>query len=680
MPLHMHRQTSNTPTSTLPWPREANSIITTTPVKIASIHSSPISAKERKRSKTMNISTLSSEKSSRRGKSSSSISRLDSRFQQQHDQMMSRQQFRTNTSNSRGSNHRHTRDGSTGKRSSANSLQGTESYESGYSQMSRRSQNAPSKFIEVKGENNHQRLINGVKDIIEDLNKAIGHERRKAAISNACAEFDHWDTEKHNIELQLGCSNVLSLVLSMTEDTTEIRMLCAALEMVYRASTEVVRKSFQDVGPDMVPLLLKLLERCETDVEKHSEVSVLNISKILLYFSRVAELRPILARHQDMLETLSRASSARLNPDARAMRVRILANLANADDNKDILHSHPGLLDCILKIAAIDTTDTAREYSAACLMDIASSPISQVSMAANDKVLAVLVKLSVQDDKEETREYAVTAMQNLAFAKENRIRLATFTQGVVLEALKKALSTDQNDKTRRRAAGAITNLACDETAHIIGGHSGLIDILSRVATHDKNDDVQKRSSLALTKIASSWCPEEDKLYEKLIASLINTACSPNSTGIAAVLRVKARDASKRETLARLPGLLETLADMSTSQGYSSKDKDNAMRAIMHLTNEHENRKLMCNKVILKALVEASKLEGVENTETRDSAIVAIERLATEVSNRQYMARHDGLLVAIAQATERESKSELAGEKNVQPRLAKQLLMSLLLAM
>ena len=133
-------------------------------------------------------------------------------------------------------------------------------------------------------------------------------------------------------------------------------------------------------------------------------------------------------------------------------------------------------------------------------------------------------------------------------------------------------------------------------------------------------------------------------------------------------------------MVRIPGLIECLAEMSTSPSYSSKDRDNATRAIMHLTNEGENRKIMCNKVVLKALLEASNLEGSEHIETRDSALVAIERLATEVSNRQYMARHEGLLVAVAKATERESRSELAGEKNTQPRLAKQLLMSLLLAM
>ena len=123
-------------------------------------------------------------------------------------------------------------------------------------------------------------------------------------------------------------------------------------------------------------------------------------------------------------------------------------------------------------------------------------------------------------------------------------------------------------------------------------------------------------------------------------------------------------------------VIEDLAE----KGFSSKDRDNATRAIMHLTNESENRKIMCNKVVLQALLKACNFDGPEDTETRDSALVAIERLATEASNRQYMSRHDGLLVAIAKATERESKSELAGEKNSQPRLAKQLLMSLLLAM
>ena len=500
-----------------------------------------------------------------------------------------------------------------------------------------------------------------------------------AAITNACAEFDHWDTEKHNIELKLGSSNVLCLVLSMTDNEDEIRVICAALEMVYRASTDSVRNTFQEVGPAVVPLLLKVLDRCEHDILKHAKTSILNISKVLLYFSRVSELRTVLAKHDGMLHALTRVSTSQLDPDARVLRMRVIANLSNSEGNKIMITNHPGLLESILKIAALDLSDSAREYASAALMDLASSSNTQDAMANNDKLLATLVKLAVTDVKEETREYAVTAMQNLAFSKENRIRLVTFADGVVIEALKKVLSTDTNDKSRRRSSGAITNLACDETADLMIGHEGLLQVLTRAATHDKNNDVQKRSCLALTKIASS-CPLDSEFFTLMVNSLVTASSSGNSTGIAAVLRVKARDASKREEIARIPGLLDTLATMSTGKAYSAKDKENAMRAIMHLTNETENRKIMCNKVVLNALVDAATMENVGSKEIRDSAIVAIERLATEVTNRQYMARHDGLLVAIAKATERESKSELAGEKQSSPRLAKQLLLSLLLVM
>mmetsp|Transcript_26378 Transcript_26378/g.40325 ORF Transcript_26378/g.40325 Transcript_26378/m.40325 type:complete len:726 (+) Transcript_26378:421-2598(+) len=654
-------------------------------------------------------STVKTTASDNRSKSSSRSSQRtrsrsqDNQFQIQHENMMSRQQFRTNTSRSlsRGRHQRHPSGSgpssvsSKPKRERAGtagsvSLYGSDSYESGNSSyVSRRSeQQHQQQHISVPTTiakpnemsiDSLQETASTVTRIVSELNKAMDQERRIAAITNACAEFDHWDTEKHNIELQLGCSNVLCLVLSMTDNEDEIRMICAALEMVYRASADAIRKTFQEVGPSVVPLLLKILERCELSLLKHAEVSILNISKVLLYFSRVSELRGDLAAHDGMLNALTRISTSSLTADARVLRVRVIANLSNSEENKLSIVRHDGLVESILKVAALDPSENAREYASASLMDLASSSKTQEEMTNNNRLLMTLVKLAVTDQNKETREYAVTAMQNLAFSKENRVRLVQFSDGVVIEALKKALSTDVNDKSRRRAAGALTNLACEETGELLSKHEGLLNILARVATQDKNSDVQKRSSLALTKIASS-CPVDSANFEPLMAALVRTASSANSTGIPAVFRVKARDASRREDMARIPGLLDVLAEMSTAKMYTPKEKDNAMRAIMHLTNDSGNRKIMCNKVILKALVEASNVDTASNKDTRDSAVVAIERLATEISNRQYMARHEGLLVVIAKATERESKADLAGEKQSQPRLAKQLLMSLLLAM
>lgn len=409
------------------------------------------------------------------------------------------------------------------------------------------------------------------------------------------------------------------------------------------------------------------------------DVSILNISKIILYISRVPELRMNLARNKGVLQAAKRVATSTLNPECRVIRMRIAANLVNCDDNKANLLESPGFLDTILRVAHMDQSDLAREYAGVALMDLASAPANQIPMAKDEKLLGTLVKMILVEKVASARESVITAIQNLAFTKENRTRLVRYKEGIVLEALRKALSGDPNDKARRRAAGALTNLACDETAEIMGRHRGLLDTLAVVSTKDENKDVQTRAAMALTKLASSITIKMSS-YEALLDALVVASLSPVSNSVSAVLRVKARDPENRERMARHPGVLDTLADICISPGYDIKDKDNAMRALMHLTNETSNRKAMCNKKVLEAMVKGASLDQAKTDEIRDSAIRAIERLATEFSNRAYMARHDGLLVAVAKATEREAKLEEAGEKAEHAFLAKPLLMSLLVAM
>jgi hypothetical protein len=514
---------------------------------------------------------------------------------------------------------------------------------------------------------------------LAELNRAAGSDRRIAAITNACAEFDHVDEAQHNAELHYGAASILAKTLSMTDDDDEIRMICAAIEMVFRGSAKYVRSAFDKVGSSMIPLLLRLLDRCESGNMKHADVSILNITKTFLYLSRIPDLRVSLARQQGMLDAMRRVATSILNPDCRIARVRIVANLANCSENKVLMYEHEGLLDSLLRIGHLDLSETAREYAITAIMDLASAPANQVPLAKNEKVLGTLVKMVLVEKIATTRESAITALQNLAFTKENRKVLVEFKAGIVLEALKKALNSDTNDKARRRAAGALTNLACEGTAELMGTHKGLLDSLAIVATKDENEDVQMRASLALTKIASH-VTNKMACYNALLDALVVASLSSVSNSVSAVMRVKAREPDNRESMARQPGILDTLADICLSPGAKLKDKDNAMRAIMHLTNENNNRKLMCNKSILEALVKGASATGKETEEMRDSAIRAIERLATESSNRPYMARHPGLLIAVAQATEHEAKIEEREEKAERVLLAKPLLLSLLVAM
>ena len=195
------------------------------------------------------------------------------------------------------------------------------------------------------------------------LNSAIADDKRAIVITNACAEFDHWDESKHNAELHYGAADVLTLYLSMTEDHEEIPLICAAMEMVFRSSAIHVKAAFSKVGASVVPLLLKLLERCETESIKGADVTILNITKILLIFSRVPDLRSFLARHQGLLDCLQRVATANLTADSRILRMRLFANLANCDANKVIMLEHPDLLESLLRIAALDLSESAREFA-----------------------------------------------------------------------------------------------------------------------------------------------------------------------------------------------------------------------------------------------------------------------------------------------------------------------------
>lgn len=553
------------------------------------------------------------------------------------------------------------------------------------------------------------------------------------AITNACAAFDHFDEVRHNVELQQGAAHALCKVLAAVSaatatstkdgnnakgkkdstDDDEIRMIAAALEMVFRGKSACVQAAFESnkCGQQLLlPLLLRLLERAENGSMKHADVCILNMSKVLLYLSRVVELRPALARQPGMLYALQRVATSMLSPESRIVRIRILTGLINSDDEtKQMVLEHDGLLNSLLRVAHLDLDDLARGYAAIALMDLAEASCNQESMAKNEKVVGTLCKMIVVETVAGTRESAITALQNLAFSKSNRLLLVSFKDGIVLECLKRALSSDKYDKSRRRAAGALQNLTCDETAEVMGSHTGLLETMAMVASaKEDSEEVQTRTSAALNKLAAKITVHMS-CFPMLLDALVVASLSTVTNSVSAALRVKARDPENRRAMANHHGILDTLADTCINNKSVTKDldmirdRDNAMRAIMHLSNNRDNRKVMCTPSILDALVQGASISDdticktKELGEIRESAVRAIERLATEFGNRATMAKHEGLLVAIAQATEREQKLEAAAaaaaaaakqggsteppqQQPAHPYLAKPLLMSLLVAM
>ncbi len=135
------------------------------------------------------IKTTGSDRSARRAKRHSSMSSrsADNHFEMQHEHMLARQQFRTNTSNrghsgihhsgpktavvviNANSNGSFNANGGNGNHRSVHSLPGTDSYESGsgYSMLSRRSEQAvPPRTVQSKTDQDRKLTIHNVKTII----------------------------------------------------------------------------------------------------------------------------------------------------------------------------------------------------------------------------------------------------------------------------------------------------------------------------------------------------------------------------------------------------------------------------------------------------------------------------------------------------------------------------------
>ena len=430
------------------------------------------------------------------------------------------------------------------------------------------------------------------------------------------------------------------------------------------------------------------------------------IGRILISMLRSPDFRSILYQHPDLVKGLTRISAMKVNevaatkanPEYRLCRLYILANLAKNSNNErlEFLYHFDGFLESLLRYGNFDPFTMVRQAAAWCILELTNAPGNCSAMAQNPTVLGTLVKLILVDDTmlpsspsstvSTTRESALTALQNISFDRSNRSHVIHFKSGMVLEALKKTLTTDIDAKSRRRAAGAIVNLVCEDTAEFIVSYKGLTDTLALVATQDNNMDVQTRAALSLTKLAahiselqkrpSELSPEYLTVLDALVVASLSKL---HSTRVTAAIRSLARNhPDHRPLLVQHDGIVDTLIDviqsslvvyddnitdddlddyeLTNDQKHKSKiaDRTNAIHAVAHLANSDDTtRKLLCSRPTLLAAI----VEAAQTPDCQDLAMVVLERLATVPSNRQILSRCIGLIVAVAEAVERESRIE-----------------------
>jgi hypothetical protein len=114
------------------------------------------------------------------------------------------------------------------------------------------------------------------REIVGALNSSMSMEERLGSIYKAISAFDHDDKDVHDLEIDAGADIALVKMLAFLEFKTgfrrppikanmeaitkEISLTCQALEMVYRASSEAVERSFNKVGTDLMQIVVILID------------------------------------------------------------------------------------------------------------------------------------------------------------------------------------------------------------------------------------------------------------------------------------------------------------------------------------------------------------------------------------------------------------------------------------
>lgn len=439
------------------------------------------------------------------------------------------------------------------------------------------------------------------KRVVEGLNISVSQADRVAAISAACASFDHGVVVMHDDEINAGADvalfkNLALLLLkeerkrnqSIAPDEAcnnsnnmtigsgfaeEISQTCEALEMVYRCSPERVLDSFKRLGSEILPLLIQFVdteinrrqetnnakERNDTHIKTNHNMS---LPDVCLSDTNNAAVPSLVADQITDAEDLTLRKCT-----------KILGHFARVGALTQPLASHPGLLPTLNRVVDCRVgliPNEARLNSLWVIANLACNAENMVMMVCQNGLLQTLVNCALLPTEEEeekiddishfvnllrSKSTSVRAILNLSWSPENKVPMSdhpNLVQTLMKTIVYRTSSWEGRGRgvsamllqSRRHAAGALRNLAAApkrNKIHLCALENGLLlERLADVAKFDTDSDVRERA----------------------LATLHNLACADTAT-----------------MFVERSNILHTLADMSSADNDAAKMASRAIRIL-----------------------------------------------------------------------------------------------------
>jgi hypothetical protein len=496
----------------------------------------------------------------------------------------------------------------------------------------------------------------------------LPHDLRLSSITQAAGFFDHRDRLAHDNELREGAANILyqklAFALSMSchsyeesQDAIqrlrysgdsadhEIALICSCLEMVHRASPDAIAATWYDIGEDILPVIVRVMERpflrmsTSGKPNRDLKLAVQKVTKLLAMYSLVPEAKYPMVVCPGLLVVLVKiidtSNLNRVRPQGHSIgfngvrgstagmglvmteasrfnTIATLTNLAASEENRVTMLTTPGLVDNIARIVQNERSDVARQCSALALMNLSNGDKNHVPEMASELLLETLVIL-ISDDLPETRRNAAVALFNVACADENTLRVARYKDGAVIGALLEIVINDHADECRAEAAETLFNMSCsdaEETTDRMAKHPALLEGLATVLHSSRASmDVKLYCAATLRRMAEIInAPSSSQ--GALLSALVKGASFTRTADIAEAFSAHADNEKNRIVMAQHHGLLSALSIMAQSMDVMGADSDlireAALRAIEKIARDDDARSILSsNEGIMMALTQAS---------------------------------------------------------------------------
>jgi hypothetical protein len=393
------------------------------------------------------------------------------------------------------------------------------------------------------------------------ISRAVSYEDRRDAIGSATTSFDHNMQSLHDEEIEIGADAVVAkhigFLLSRrtiqhknTEQSLmhEISCTCEALEMVYRASPQMVSQSFQNFGLDVLATLIHLINDELTDRKgakgRKQGLTVRAASSIDSFDDSLQEDSIPLDDENDedggsrsvtppstTCPAMSEESGRRDNEVMLRRATKVMGHFARVGAATQPMAYYPGLLSCLVNVLSFQpyyaVPAEVRLNSLWVLANLACNSENMVMMACHPKLVTSLVsmaarKIQTNDSVEviveifRSQSIASRALVNLSWAPENRIPLSENTGlldvVVPLAVLRHSpfgkrgrTVRDMMLQTRRHTMGTLKNLAAAPRRNKLQlsnyNQGSLLNILTDAALNDPDAHVKEGAFATIQNLA-----------------------------------------------------------------------------------------------------------------------------------------------------------------------------------